>query len=72
MGAGDELKLINRDPPISENATLPVSEITRLYIAKRYSDDDARAVRRALQIPALPESWKAYFRERLQAMKVVE
>ena len=65
VGAGDELTLINRDP-----MKVPVSEITRLYIAKRYSDDDARAVRRALQIPALPESWKGYFRERLQAMNV--
>ena len=65
VGAGDELGLISRDP-----IELPVSEITRLYIAKRYSDDDAQVVRRALQIPALPESWKGYFRERLEAMKV--
>ena len=69
VGTGDELKLISRNPPIPENTTLPVSEITRLYTAKRYSDDDARAVRLALQIPALPESWKGYFQERLQAMK---
>ena len=65
VGAGDELKLVSRDP-----MELPVSEITRLYIAKGYSDDDALVLRRALQIPALPESWKGYLSERLQAMKL--
>ena len=54
-------RLIARDPN-----DVPVSEITRLYIAKRYADDDVTAVRRALQVSALPESWKGYFRERLQ------
>ncbi len=60
VGAGDEIKVISRD----DNA-VPVSEITRLYIAKRYNDDDVRSVRRALRVAALPESWKEYFRERL-------
>ncbi|MGC2183498.1 MAG: MOSC domain-containing protein [Terriglobales bacterium] len=63
VGAGDELKLTARDP----NA-VPVSLITRLYIAKRYGDEDATWVQRALQVSALPESWKQYFRERLQMM----
>jgi hypothetical protein len=31
----------------------------------RYSDSDLNSVRRALQVAALPESWKQYFRERL-------
>jgi MOSC domain-containing protein YiiM len=65
VGAGDEIKVIARDP----NA-VPVSEITRLYIAKRYGEDDLMWVRRALRVAALPESWKAYFRERLQQMNV--
>jgi len=39
VGAGDEIKLIARDP----NA-VPVSEITRLYVAKRYGDDDVASV----------------------------
>ena len=60
VGAGDEIKPIARDP----NA-VPVSEITRLYVAKRYGDDDVASVRRALRVEALPESWKGYFRERL-------
>ncbi|SRR6266542_2099330 len=67
VGAGDELKAIDRD-----RNSVPVSEITRLYIAKRYSDDDARSVQRALQVEALPDSWKEYFRERLQRMNVDE
>jgi MOSC domain-containing protein YiiM len=61
VGAGDAIKVISRD----ENA-VPVSEITRLYIAKRYDEDDVRLVRRALRVAALPESWKAYFQERLE------
>ena len=65
VGAGDEIKAIAQDA----NA-VPISEITRLYIAKRYSDDDARTVQRALQVAALPESWKEYLRQRLQRMNV--
>ena len=61
VGAGDEITLLARDP----NA-VPVSAITRLYIAKRYSDDDVTSVRRALQVAVLPESWKAYFQDRLR------
>jgi MOSC domain-containing protein YiiM len=61
VGAGDEIKVIARDT----NA-VPVSEIARLYIAKRYDDDDVRSVDRSLRVAALPESWKEYFRERLQ------
>jgi MOSC domain-containing protein YiiM len=65
VGAGDEITLIARDPH-----AVPVSEITRLYIAKRYSDDDVTSVRRALRVAALPDSWKEYFRERLQKIDV--
>src|SRR6266542_1241130 len=55
VGAGDGIKLLARDP----NA-VPVSEITRLYVTKRYGDDDLTWLRRALQVAALPEPWKAY------------
>jgi MOSC domain-containing protein YiiM len=60
VGAGDDIKVIARDP----NA-VPVSEITRLYVAKRYGADDVRSVQRALRVQSLPESWKGYFRDRL-------
>lgn len=63
VGAGDEITEVARDT----NA-VPVSEITRLYVAKRYSEGDAGVVQQALKVSALPESWKAYFRERLEKM----
>jgi len=64
VGAGDAIKVISRD----ENA-VPVAEITRLYIAKRYDVEDVKSLRRALRVAALPESWKEYFRERLERTK---
>jgi len=36
------------------------------YVAKRFGDAEVAAVRRALQVKELPESWKEYFRERLR------
>src|SRR5216684_6214955 len=59
VGAGDEMKVIAREV----NAVV-VSEITRLYVAKRYGDAEIHAVRRALLVPELQKSWKEYFRER--------
>jgi MOSC domain-containing protein YiiM len=61
VAASGEIKVISRD-----GNAVPVSEITRLYIAKRYDDNDVKAVGRALRVAALPESWKEYFRERLE------
>ena len=61
VGVGDEIKVIGR-----ETQAVPVSEITRLYVAKRYGEVEIRAVRRALEVKELPESWKEYFRERLR------
>ena len=66
VGAGDEIELLSRDP-----SAVPVSEITRLFVAnpaargETLSDEDAAVVHRALKVPAFPESWKSYFRERL-------
>jgi len=61
VGAGDEMKVIAR-----EANAVAVSEITRLYVAKRFGEPEIRAVRRALRVEELPESWKEYFRERLR------
>ena len=56
-----------RSPRLSRDAdAVPVSEITRLYVAKTYTADDVASARRALRVTALPESWKDYFRDRLQ------
>ena len=61
VGAGDEIKVVAREP----NA-VPVSEITQLYVAKRFGEAEIKAVRRALGVKELPERWKEYFRERLR------
>jgi MOSC domain-containing protein YiiM len=60
VGPGDEMNLLGRDT----NA-VPVSEITRLYVTKRYDKNDVASINRALDVPAFPESWKQYFRERM-------
>ncbi len=66
VGAGDEIKLLSRDA-----SAVPVSEITRLFVANRgargesFSGNDAAIVHRALQVDALPGSWKSYLRDRL-------
>jgi MOSC domain-containing protein YiiM len=65
VGAGDEMTPLSQDP----NA-VPISAISHLYIAKHYSDDDRNLLHRALRVAALPESWKEYFRERLQQTNV--
>jgi MOSC domain-containing protein YiiM len=62
VGVGEEMKVIGR----GANA-VPVSEITRLYVAKRFGEAEIRAVRRALEVKELPDSWKEYFRERLES-----
>lgn len=61
VGAGDEIKLTS-----SDSNAVPVSAINRLYVVKTYSDDDLNMIQRALRVAALTESWKEYFRERLQ------
>jgi MOSC domain-containing protein YiiM len=56
----DEMELISREPdPVA------VSEVPRLYVAKRYGSTDVKQVEKLLEVKALPESWKGYFRERL-------
>src|SRR4051794_21348027 len=62
--SGNEIKLIAKDPQ-----AVPVSDITHLYAEKRYGDSEVSSARRALQVAALPESWKEYLRERLQRMR---
>jgi MOSC domain-containing protein YiiM len=61
VGVSDPITIVNREP-----TAVPVSEITRLYALKRYDNADIAAVRRALQVAALPESWKEYFHNRLE------
>lgn len=65
VGAGDEVSLVSRDPE-----GVPVSEITRLYLAKEFDGADALAVRRAMKVEALTDSWKEYFGEKLGRLGV--
>lgn len=60
VGSGDAMNPLGRD----ENA-VPVSEITRLYVSKRFAPDDLESLQRVLRVNALPDSWKDYFRERM-------
>jgi MOSC domain-containing protein YiiM len=60
VGSGDELVLLSHDPQ-----EVPVSEITRLYLSKRYTAEDIEILRRALNVPSLPDGWKEEFLEKL-------
>ena len=59
VGAHDEFSLVSREPD-----SIPVSAITRLYIAKIYDTDDLVLVDRARRLNALPDSWKQWLYER--------
>ncbi len=65
VGAGDELTILQHNPE-----SVPVSEITRLYVAKKYTPDDVRQTRRAIAANALPDSWKDFFEEKLHRLDV--
>jgi len=40
-----------------------VADITRLYA---FEKNDVKALRRAIEVEALPESWKGYFQHQLE------
>jgi MOSC domain-containing protein YiiM len=58
INAGDAIHYLSRD----ENR-VTVADITRLYT---FEKNDFAAMRRAVEVKALPESWKGFFRERLR------
>jgi MOSC domain-containing protein YiiM len=60
VGARDAIALVGRDPH-----GIRVADITRLYVAKTFSREDVAVVRHAMQVAALPDSWKAHFQDRL-------
>ena len=65
VGAGDEMLLLWHEPN-----SIPVSEITRLYVTKKYLIEDVNQTRRALGVAALPDGWKEYFQEKLDRLRV--
>ena len=64
VGAGDDLELLSHDPE-----SVSISEVTRLYVEKKFGPEDARRVLRAIEAEALPESWRNYFREKLDRLR---
>lgn len=58
--SGDPVELIERD-----RHGVTVADITRLYAHDRANRD---LLARAVQVPALPEKWKAHFRKHLQKL----
>jgi MOSC domain-containing protein YiiM len=57
VGAGNQIELIARD---KNNVT--VADITRLYAREK---DDVDMLRRAIDLEALPDSWRDHFRKQL-------
>jgi MOSC domain-containing protein YiiM len=58
LRAGDAIEFIGR-----EQQEISVADITRLYA---FEKDDVKSLRRAIEVEALPESWKGYFRHQLE------
>jgi MOSC domain-containing protein YiiM len=57
VGVGDSVELIGR-----EQQEISVADIVRLYA---FDKDDLKTIRRAIEVKALPESWKGYFQHQL-------
>jgi MOSC domain-containing protein YiiM len=57
VGVGDVMELISRD---ENNVT--VADITRLYVRQ---SDDLQMLHRAVQVKALPDSWRDYFQQQI-------
>jgi len=58
VSAGNALKLIGQG-----QQEISVADITRLYA---FEKGDVKSLRRAIEVEALPESWKGYFRHQLE------
>jgi MOSC domain-containing protein YiiM len=58
VGAGDELEALGRDAHY-----VRVSDVTRLYTREKHN---AELLRRAIEVEALPESWRGYFQHQLE------
>jgi MOSC domain-containing protein YiiM len=60
VGAGDPIELIEKT-----DHRVRVSDITRLYTRDKHN---LRLLRRAVEVEALPESWKSYFHQRIDKL----
>ena len=59
--AGDQIKRLSRDL-----GGVTVDDIVRLYA---FEKSDSKTMQRALEVDALPESWKSYFQHTLDKQK---
>jgi MOSC domain-containing protein YiiM len=60
VGAGDPIELIE-----TTEHSVRVSDITRLYTRDKHN---LGLLRRAVEVEALPESWKSYFHQRIDKL----
>jgi MOSC domain-containing protein YiiM len=61
VSIGDSIELIGRG-----QEEISVADIVRLYA---FDKDDLKTLRRAIEVEALPENWKGYFRHQLEKQK---
>jgi len=60
VGAGDQIE------PIEKNKrSVRVSDVTRLYVRDKYNRE---LLRHAIEVEALPESWRGYFQHQLEKL----
>lgn len=58
VGGGDNLERIGQ-----EQRDISVADVTRLYA---FDKADLKGLRRAIEVEALPDSWKGYFQHQLE------
>jgi MOSC domain-containing protein YiiM len=61
VGGGDEFQLLEKN-----GSGVRVVDVTRLYSSER---DNVALMQRAIATDALPESWKDYFRKRIETLQ---
>jgi MOSC domain-containing protein YiiM len=61
VGAGDSIEMLSGD-----NNGLTVAGLTRLYLDH---ERDIETLQKALRVEALPDSWKAYFEDRVAKLR---
>jgi len=62
VGVGDSIELIE-----SSKDSVKVCDVTALYTREKHN---VGLLRRAMEVEALPESWKDYFQHRLAKLTV--
>jgi MOSC domain-containing protein YiiM len=62
VGVGDEIQLIEKN-----TSGVRVVDVTRLYSSEK---ENAGLMRRAIATEALPESWREYFRKRIETLNL--